>query len=582
MHSKQGNQLLEISRKSCKHIELLQHGGTVLQNSEQACKQFEEDDDYFDDGNGLFDDDQQDQLAPPAPHQQQQQSIISSNQVASEPYTYWYHSVPYPEESHALTILYKNRLFEVRISMQDIAVHTLLDALNVALIDPEKYSGPTGRTIDVDSEDYKEIAKLKWQTYMESRFSSRKPKPLPASNNNNDEMYDDELLNSMITPHVMSERISCNMASFNSTNLSLQETYVLFQAICVDEQTGLAYMFGGAIHSFPRKVSKLFVAIDLERLCIIETAEIDDIVPLEGHSMVKRGDKLYVFGGNTTGSLFLNDLFEIDISEFEEYCLELRRRDEQGLGTDDLVMPTPKARQITATNHNIVTNRAYHTAEYLPKYDVMVSYAGKVRKGPDAPMLNEILIYHFKRNEFQIIQSENILNPSISTSTLPRAHVCHSTRVYGYEKHYFNANYKFASGLENCYQMGVYGGCKSTEYDDDATHDPHLYIFSFIPHGQHKNPTALNSSSSYLLDVYITKILIVERVSSTYTNVTWVPQSSSFYFLGSYSAQSRNKLSIFTMNFSDTGTIERQFQHRLVPLLNAKHFTDISLEFSAN
>lgn len=578
--NKKGNELLEISHHKCKRIELLQHSGTILKNGEEACKQFEEDDDYFDDGHGLFESDDDDDEQTPAP-----QSSTSNNNNAStttqsttlEPYTYWYHSVPYSEESHSLTVLYQNRLFEVRISLQDITVHTLLDALNLAVIDPEQYSGPTSRMLDMYSEDYKEIVKFRWKSHMERLYSSRKPEN--STKSDDDDNDDNDVL---ITQHVMSERIPCNVVSYNDATLNIRETYVLFQALTVDEKTGLAYMFGGAIHSIPRKVSKLFVAIDLERLCIIESQEIDEMIPLEGHTMVKRGDKLYIFGGNTTGSLFVNDLYEIDISRFEQYCLELRRRDEQGLDIKDLNMPIPTARKITATNHSIVTNRSYHTAEYLPKYDIMVSFAGKVRKGADAPMLSEILIYHFKRNEFQIIQSENILNPSITTSNLPCAHVCHSTRIYGYEKHYFDANYKFASGLENCYQMAVYGGCKNTEYDNDTAHDPHLYIFSFIPHGQHKNSSLSSLSSSNLLDVYITKILIVERVSSTYTNISWVPQASSFYFLGAYATQSSNKISIFTMNFSETGTIERQFQHRLLPLLFSNHFTDLSFEFTSN
>ena len=423
------------------------------------------------------------------------------------------------EDTHIDSCFYKNRIYYF-----DSHSRSLLECGRVATLK--------------DAFDTNEIRSL---SEISDRTNQQENDEMDDDDDNWSDIDDEEITQSKSDEHILYEPYACKkFVPKNAEDVTRQ--VLLFKGITVDEKLGLVYLYGGAdLFASPRLVKKDFLVLDLERnvwICVpelINTSSEYPMLPMEGHTMVKRKDKLYIFGGNTLDSIFVNHLYEIDMSEFDAYCLRLRNGS-QSIEED---APRPKATRIFAKNHDVVKTRSYHASEYISKYDVMVSVAGKVMKGANAPMLNEILIYHFKRNEFQIINdsSPELRNPFIGGKKgLPYAHVLHSTKVYGFNKF---------STLDNCFQMAYYGGCKNTEYHCDASYDPHLYVLSFVP--SETNPLDLC--------VLVTRVLITERKSTAYTNISFCPATQSFYFFGGFHTQLTDRLDIVTVNMSNISPV---------------------------
>jgi len=173
-------------------------------------------------------------------------------------------------------------------------------------------------------------------------------------------------------------------------------------------------------------------------------------------------------------------------------------------------------KQIEAKNHGLIKARAYHTAQYIEKHDVMAVVCGKLRKGPNAPMTNEILLYHFNQNVFQIIDTDP--SPFVK---LPAVHVIHSTVI-------------------SDTQMAFYGGCLTTNYNDDSDYDQHLIILNFKK----------KDRKGYELMANVTMIDLEERRSSCYTTMAYHKELSSFFLFGSNQPQRKNCMTIYTMNLS--------------------------------
>ncbi|EFC41457.1 predicted protein [Naegleria gruberi] len=539
-----GNLLAKIAREQCRTIYLDFSINTLENEVDQRALP---DDDLIgdeDDGFVTVSDEEED-----IQHQHQQQTseapivmtslinddvaqrivTISTSSTASPNHVYHYEYGILGEDSHTQSVLYKNRLYCINIKYEYIGVHSLLDpVMEQPMISmPTLYQSTEGLIVP---DEVNLIPKL---SHLQSRMGET---DFALSDGNT------------MSNHVMSTYIKTGLFSGQNPPLDFKRVHALFKAVCMDEKLGFVYTYGGAdFNVVPRQVSRNFLILDLERLAYVQLPipvnvdnESEQLVPMEGHTMIKRHDKIYILGGNTNGSEFMKSLYEIDVSEVDKFCLDLRRRDFGTEPMSDMIIPVPKFRKIIAKNHDIISTRSYHTCEYIPKYDIMVSVAGKVRKGIDAPMLNEILIYHFNRNEFQVIGDHNILNPWLKVKDLPYAHVLGSTRIYGYDSF---------STFDNCYQMAYYGGCSTTDYDSDQSYDPHLYILSFKPSKREVSN----------VDVLVTKVNLKERASSGYTAINYHPETSSFYLFGSFQAQSRDELSIFTMKFASTIPVLKQF-----------------------
>ncbi|KAL9645043.1 hypothetical protein ABK040_004535 [Willaertia magna] len=296
---------------------------------------------------------------------------------------------------------------------------------------------------------------------------------------------------------------------------------LIFKDIALDPENQLIYLFGGSSTENAREPSKQFFVLNLKTMTW-DTVTLNGEVPgVEGHSLIKRGNSLYCFCGLKDNETFCNDLYEINLQE--KIC-----------------------KKIKALNHDQIIPRSYHTSKYLSKYDVMVTVAGKLKKGPNQPMTNEILIYHFKENYFQIFNDNTNPSPFFK---LPGCHVVHSTVV-------------------NNHTFAFYGGCRTTNYNSNGDYDPHLYILNFI---KDINPNNNYNNNSYGVQLkhplypYTTRILIPERISSCYTNIEYHAPTSSFYLYGSNYSQRQQKLHVIKVLLDcTTGHLFQKLVNNLV------------------
>ncbi|KAG2392444.1 hypothetical protein C9374_012696 [Naegleria lovaniensis] len=309
--------------------------------------------------------------------------------------------------------------------------------------------------------------------------------------------------------------------AYSAANDVFNENTLLFRSVCTDHTKGKVYLYGGSTYSFERTPTCKFFVMDMKtrHLQNVHIENSEELPQVEGHSLVLRSSNLlYVFGGLIAGS-FCNKLFEIDLGK--KTC-----------------------RQIIAQNHDQAVARAYHAAQYLPKFDVMVTVSGKLRPGANAPMTNEILIYHFKENRFQIIS-----DPISPLYSIPAVHVIHSTIV-------------------SDHQFAFYGGCKTTNYNRDEDYDPNIFVLTFSK----KKP---KHSSDLICN--LTAINLESRQSSCYTTIVYHKKLKCFVLYGSNASQRSNCLTFVQVDvtsyhdpqecfFNLKSLLSRHHQHPLVDI----------------
>ncbi|EFC41449.1 predicted protein [Naegleria gruberi] len=271
-----------------------------------------------------------------------------------------------------------------------------------------------------------------------------------------------------------------------------QENNVLFRALCTDEEKHLVYSYGGSIFTFERSPTNNFHIFNAKNkeYSLIELKDSENLPKLEGHTLIRRdANTFYTFGG-LLEKAFCNKIFEFNIK-------------------------TGEWREVIATNHDQVKPRSYHVGQYVKKHDVMVIVSGKLKVGQYAPMTDEILIYHFKENRFQIIT-----NSPTPFHKIPACHVIHSCNL-----------------TDN--QFAFYGGCKTTDYNVDEDYDPHLFVFTF------NNRTDKKSTD---LTPVVSMFNLQERIPSCYTTIVYHRKFKCFVLLGANAGQRKDRLSFFYLD----------------------------------
>ncbi|KAG2393756.1 hypothetical protein C9374_007287 [Naegleria lovaniensis] len=117
--------------------------------------------------------------------------------------------------------------------------------------------------------------------------------------------------------------------------------------------------------------------------------DLDRIPYREGHTAVMRRGKMYVLGGNAgRNGTFEKELLVFD---FETYTIEP-----------------------VNVKGDLFSHRAYHSATYLEKYDIMVVCGGKLRPGQGAPLSSQCFIYHFATSTWELLDPTIFRMPTLS------------------------------------------------------------------------------------------------------------------------------------------------------------------------